>query len=97
MPATQPRSKGRVGRPWRRLREVVRLEEGTVCWLCPHPIDLTLTHPHPRSFSVDHIIPLVLGGDPLARANVRAAHLDCNMKRGTHQARPTTSRDWLTY
>lgn len=89
------RSPGRGGHRWRQLVAQVRREEGRTCWLCPDPIDLTLSYPHPRSFSVDHVIPLEQGGAPLDRTNVRAAHLDCNKRRGTTPARPRHSRRWL--
>lgn len=45
------------------------------------PIRRDLKSPHPRSKSIDHIIPLSLGGDDTA-ANKRAAHLGCNVARG---------------
>jgi len=45
------------------------------------PIRKDLKYPHPRSKSIDHIIPLSLGGDDTA-VNKRAAHLGCNMARG---------------
>ena len=39
-------------------------------------------YPDQRSASIDHIVPLSLGGDDTA-FNKRAAHLGCNMARGT--------------
>ncbi len=45
------------------------------------PIRKDAAYPHPRSPSVDHIIPLSLGGDDTA-VNKRAAHLVCNVARG---------------
>ena len=44
------------------------------------PIQKDLKYPHLRSKSIDHIIPLSLGGDDTA-VNKRAAHLGCNMGR----------------
>ena len=44
------------------------------------PIRKDAKHPHPRSASIDHIIPLSHGGDDVA-ANKRAAHLTCNVVR----------------
>lgn len=80
-PTTQgPRSKGRTGRPWRRLRSLVQLTEPN-CWLCGLEIDADRGYPDPWSFSVDHVVPLSLGGAPLERGNARAAHLRCNMRR----------------
>lgn len=45
------------------------------------PIRRDAAYPHPRSKSVDHIIPLSLGGDDTA-VNKRASHLGCNLARG---------------
>ncbi len=45
-----------LGRRWRRLRAEV-LARSNVCYLCGHPIDLTLNHEHPMSATVDHIEP----------------------------------------
>jgi 5-methylcytosine-specific restriction endonuclease McrA len=45
------------------------------------PIRRELKYPHLRSASIDHIIPLSLGGDDTA-ANKRAAHFGCNIARG---------------
>lgn len=77
------RSKGRTGRPWRRLRERVKRNQST-CWICGQPIDKTLVWPDPQSFSVDHKEPLSLRPE-LARvySNLAAAHLGCNSSRNT--------------
>lgn len=45
------------------------------------PIRKDAKYPHSRSKSIDHIIPLSLGGDDTA-VNKRAAHLGCNLGRG---------------
>lgn len=66
---------------WQRLAKRV-VEEERICWLCAKPIDLTLRFPHRLSGSGDHVIPLDQGGKLLDRANVRAAHLGCNSRRG---------------
>jgi 5-methylcytosine-specific restriction endonuclease McrA len=93
------RTHGRKGRPWERLaRQVIThaIEQGTLCPRCREPFDPIGTWParHPRSPSVDHIVPLSLdptrGNDP---ANLRAMHFGCNSSRGdgTHQR---VSRAW---
>jgi 5-methylcytosine-specific restriction endonuclease McrA len=56
-----------------------------VCGICDQPIDRTLKHPDPNSVSLDHIQPLSLGGEH-SRANTRAAHLGCNVRRGNRVA-----------
>jgi hypothetical protein len=53
-----------------------------MCWICHRKIGKTFKWPHPRSASIDHELPLALGGDDTA-LNKRAAHLGCNLLRGT--------------
>jgi hypothetical protein len=50
------------------------------CGICGQRIGKLYKYPHPRSKSVDHVIPLSQGGDDTA-ANKRAAHLACNCGR----------------
>ena len=56
-----------------------------MCWICKRRIGKTLKYPHPRSASIDHLIPLALGGDDTA-FNKKAAHLRCNITRQTGAA-----------
>lgn len=65
----------------RELRRRVLAEE-THCGLCGQPVDRTLHHNDPGAPEVDEIIPVSLGGDPLARSNVRLTHRLCNQRRG---------------
>lgn len=84
----------KAGRPWRRIKNRIR-RTATICALCGEPIDTSLRFPHPRSLSVDHIVPVSLGGREYAHSNVRATHLECNRKRGnTLQRTNPTSRAW---
>lgn len=50
------------------------------CGICGQRIGKSFKYPHPRSKSIDHIVPLSEGGDDTA-ANKRAAHLGCNCGR----------------
>lgn len=50
------------------------------CGICGKRIGKSFKAPHPRSKSIDHIVPLSEGGDDTA-ANKRAAHLLCNTTR----------------
>lgn len=54
--------------------------DGWVCWICSEDIDPSLSHPEPMSGSIDHVLPLSLGGAD-NRQNVKASHLICNVKR----------------
>jgi hypothetical protein len=52
-------------------------------------------YPDQRSASIDHIVPLALGGDDTA-FNKRAAHLGCNMARGTGRPGEQMTLDFIT-
>lgn len=51
-----------------------------ICGICRKRISRMLTFPHPRSVSLDHVVPLSQGGQH-SRANSRSAHLECNVAR----------------
>lgn len=53
-----------------------------VCQLCSKAVDPILLHPDPLSASLDHRVPITVGGSH-TRANVQFAHLVCNTKKGT--------------
>lgn len=50
------------------------------CGICRKTVSRTLTWPHPKSASLDHVVPLSEGGGH-TRANVRLSHLRCNISR----------------
>lgn len=50
------------------------------CGICEDPISPDLAWPDPMSPSVDHVVPIALGG-PHSYANVQAAHLICNLRK----------------
>ena len=66
------------GRPW-----VVKLGEdrGWECRLCGTPVDSLLEWPNVMSGSVDHIVPVSMGGDD-SPENLQLAHLGCNIRKG---------------
>lgn len=59
--------------------------DGWRCGICGDPIDPALAFPDPGSASLDHVIPIALGG-PHLRANTQAAHLSCNRAKGARAA-----------
>lgn len=89
------RSLGRAGHRWRLMRERVLTEEPCCSW-CGRPIDRSIPYPHPASPSVDHLIALCNGGDPLDRANLTAMHHRCNLEKEAARRRQhlVTSRQW---
>lgn len=52
-----------------------------VCGICLEPVDSSKTWPDPMSPSLDHVVPLSLGGEHV-ESNVQCSHLRCNLKKG---------------
>lgn len=55
--------------------------DGWVCGICEEPVDRSLKFPDKRSACIDHIKPIIAGGNDL-RTNVQCAHFDCNSSKG---------------
>lgn len=62
-------------------RDAIGDRDGWLCGLCRKPVDRTLAYPAPMGASLDHIVPLSLGGGHNP-ANVQIAHLFCNVSKG---------------
>lgn len=60
--------------------EVMRRDKW-ICHLCEKMIPKALPHPAPLSGTLDHVIPLARGGLH-SYANIKAAHLVCNLAKG---------------
>ena len=52
-----------------------------VCQICTQPVEATLTWPDPMSASLDHVIPVIDGGQHVA-TNMQTSHLICNVRKG---------------
>ena len=50
------------------------------CGICGKKVDKNLKYPHPRSASLDHVVPISQGGEHSKR-NCQLAHFDCNRKK----------------
>lgn len=61
------------------------------CHICGQPIDYTLKSPDPRSFVIDHVVPLSKGGAD-DTSNVKAAHRECNSKKRARLVAPIVRR-----
>jgi 5-methylcytosine-specific restriction endonuclease McrA len=55
--------------------------DGRQCGLCRQPVDMTVRNPDPWAPTIDHIVPVSLGGADV-RANVWLAHRVCNLRKG---------------
>ena len=51
------------------------------CYLCGKKINKTSKAPHPKSPSLDHVVPICKGGGHTPE-NIKAAHLQCNQSKG---------------
>lgn len=60
--------------------EIFERDEWT-CGLCGYEIDKEIRLPHPMAATLDHVLPLALGGLHI-RENVQAAHHVCNQMKG---------------
>ncbi|WP_353962212.1 HNH endonuclease [Micromonospora sp. NBC_01655] len=67
-----------------------------MCWLCHQPISEGWPARHPKSYSVDHVVPRSKGGAVYDLANCRPAHYGCNSSRQAKQVPSlwVTSPDW---
>lgn len=61
---------------WRGVME----RDNWTCQLCGKPIDQTVKAPHRMSASLDHVVPLIEGGDH-TWANTQASHFGCNARK----------------
>jgi 5-methylcytosine-specific restriction endonuclease McrA len=80
-------SRGRSGTAWLRVQAQVYAEE-THCWWCRKWVNQELPRTHPMSRTVDHLLELWQGGDPLDRANLRLSHRRCNSAKSQKQRHP---------
>ena len=59
---------------------MVYVRDGWTCGLCNEGVDGSLRWPHDMSASLDHVVPISLGG-PHLYSNVQLAHLGCNVAK----------------
>lgn len=52
-----------------------------VCGICSDPVDQKLSYPDPMSPSLDHVLPLSLGGHHVME-NLALSHWICNVRKG---------------
>ena len=62
-----------------RITDLVE-RDGWVCGICAEPVDPDLRWPHLMSKTIDHVVPIALGGAH-APTNCQIAHLTCNSRK----------------
>lgn len=62
------------------VRDLVS-RDGWVCGICGGDVDMSFRHPHPESLTIDHVVPIALGGDHSLQ-NTQLAHNLCNTMKG---------------
>ena len=65
------------------------------CGICGEAIDYALPYLDPRSFVVDHVVPLKGGLD--VRENKQAAHRSCNRTKSDKTADDLAPRTYVTW
>lgn len=72
---------------WRELtrepidpRDIFRRDKW-MCHICSKPVNRSAKCPHPRAATIDHVVPIALGGAHV-KSNVKCAHFICNSKKG---------------
>lgn len=81
---------------WKQLRAKV-CPPGSICYLCGGNILFGLRRGHRWGPSVDHIVPLELGGAPLDPANCLPCHVGCNAAKGDRltMQHPERVESWI--
>ena len=108
----QRKARFNTSRAQRRMRIPVGGTEQTVsrlaiyerdnwtCLLCGEPVDRDRRHPDPMCASLDHVVPVSMGGTNDAE-NFQTSHLVCNLRAGnkkqTQELRPTPEWDGIEY
>ena len=76
--------RARVARPDELLaRAYIFNRDRWICGLCGQKVSRTRKHPDPLAGSVDHIVPIAMGGTN-DLTNLQLAHLQCNWEKRQH-------------
>lgn len=67
---------------YKKLKKVIFATQ-SVCGICGQPVNFDKVFPDPWSATLDHIIPVSKGGNPLSIDNAQLAHLQCNRLKAT--------------
>ena len=80
-------SKGRADHTWAKAQyqkaKKIIFASQSVCGICGRPVDFDKKFPDPWSATIDHIVPVIKGGDPTSLENPQLAHSYCNRQKST--------------
>lgn len=83
---------------WKRLCAQLKSSLPPICWLCGKEIDLSVKAKDPKSWSLDHVKPLIDHPElAFVTSNLRPAHYGCNSGKGRGlggDGVPRNSRRW---
>ena len=89
-PVCEKRESRRVRRDRKRAQHVERVfrlkvyeRDGWTCRICRKPVDRGAEVPHPKAPTLDHILPIALGGLH-EYVNVQTAHFICNSRKSAN-------------
>lgn len=84
MPKTQRADHTWAKTAYNKAKKIIFAQQ-SVCSICGRPCDTSgkLVFPHPLSPTIDHIIPVSKGGDPVNIENMALAHLMCNRAKAS--------------
>jgi 5-methylcytosine-specific restriction endonuclease McrA len=84
---------GRRDHKWQTLSQRLRTERDPVCHICGEFIDIDLPAQHKKSWTLDHVVPLIDSEfDPYYEPNLAPAHRDCNGRKGNEERRRAEAR-----
>lgn len=79
------RARVRTSAVGRVSRSRIFKRDGWMCQICGEAVDRSAQVPHPLAPTLDHVVPLSLGG-PHTEANLQLAHFYCNTLKGARAA-----------
>lgn len=78
------------------LRLTICERDNWICGICGELVDRKLEHPDPMCASLDHVVPVSLGGGS-EPSNLRLTHLVCNLRRRNTPLSDVELFKWLIH
>lgn len=94
----RPDKDGKAKSSFEKAKKIIFASQSN-CAICGRPVNFDKVFPDPWSPTVDHIIPIIKGGDPASLENLQLAHLQCNRMKSSKivevklKEKPVSNRD----